>query len=131
MKIICSQSELKNNLSLISRAVPSRPTHPILANVLLVANEDNNQVTLTGFDLSLGMRTSFIAEVEEGGVITLPAKLFNDIVTRLPEGQVVLEYEEDELEENPLVTLNSLSGKFQLRGVKGDEYPELPTVEKQ
>ena len=131
MKIICSQSELKNNLSLISRAVPSRPTHPILANVLLVANEENNQVTLTGFDLSLGMRTSFIAEVEEGGVITLPAKLFNDIVTRLPEGQVVLEYEEDELEENPLVTLNSLSGKFQLRGVKGDEYPELPTVEKQ
>ena len=131
MKIICSQSELKNNLSLVSRAVPSRPTHPILANVLLVANEENNQITLTGFDLSLGMRTTFIAEVEEGGVITLPAKLFNDIVSRLPEGQVALEYEEDELEENPLVTLNSLSGKFQLRGVKGDEYPDLPTVEKQ
>ena len=131
MKIICSQSELKNNLSLVSRAVPSRPTHPILANVLLVANEENNQITLTGFDLSLGMRTTFIAEVEEGGVITLPAKLFNDIVSRLPEGQVILEYQEDELDENPLVTLNSLSGKFQLRGVKGDEYPDLPTVEKQ
>ena len=82
MKIVCSQIDLKNNLALISRAVPSRPTHPILANVLLVADEDKNQITLTGFDLSLGMRSTFSAEVEEGGVITLPAKLFNDIVTQ-------------------------------------------------
>ena len=131
MKIICSQIDLKNNLSLVSRAVPTRPTHPILANVLLLADEEKNQITLTGFDLSLGMRSNFSAEVEEGGVITLPAKLFNDIVTRLPEGQIVLEYEEEELEDNPLISLNSLSGKFQLRGVKADEYPELPTVEKE
>lgn len=131
MKIICSQIDLKNNLSLISRAVPTRPTHPILANVLLVADEEKNQITLTGFDLSLGIRTTFSAEVEEGGIITLPAKLFNDIVTRLPEGQIVLEFEQDESDENPLVTLNSLSGKFQLRGVCADEYPELPTVEKE
>ena len=131
MKIICSQIDLKNNLSLISRAVPSRPTHPILANVLFVADEEKNQITLTGFDLSLGMRTSFSAEVEEGGFITLPAKLLNDIVTRLPEGQIVLEFEQDESEENPLVTLNSLSGKFQLRGISADEYPELPTIEKE
>lgn len=39
MKIVCSQVDLKNNLSLVSRAVPTRPTHPILANVLLVANQ--------------------------------------------------------------------------------------------
>lgn len=130
MKIVCSQIDLNNNLSLIIRAVPSRPTHPILANVLLIADEDKNLVTLTGFDLSLGMRTTFSAEVEEGGVITLPAKLFNDIVTRLPEGQVALDYDEEKLADNPIVTLNSLSGKFQLRGVIADEYPELPIVEK-
>lgn len=130
MKIVCSQVDLKNNLSLVSRAVPSRPTHPILANVLLVADDDKNRVTLTGFDLSLGMRTSFSAEVEEGGTITLPAKLLNDIIARLPEGEVSLSYEEDELDDNPLVAIDALSGKFQLRGVRGDEFPELPTVEK-
>ncbi|WP_017292915.1 DNA polymerase III subunit beta [Geminocystis herdmanii] len=130
MKIVCSQVDLKNNLSLVSRAVPSRPTHPILANVLLVADDDKNRVTLTGFDLSLGMRTSFSAEVEEGGTITLPAKLLNDIIGRLPEGEVSLSYEEDELDDNPLVAIDALSGKFQLRGVRGDEFPELPTVEK-
>lgn len=131
MKIVCSQIDLKNNLSLVSRAVPTRPTHPILANVLLVANQTKNQVTLTGFDLSLGMRSCFCAEVEEEGVITLPAKLLNDIIARLPEGEVTISYEEEEMEENPLVTINSLSGKFQLRGVKGEEYPELPVVERE
>jgi DNA polymerase III subunit beta len=131
VKIVCSQIDLKNNLSLVSRAVPTRPTHPILANILLVADKAKNRVTLTGFDLSLGMRTSFSAEVEEAGMITLPSKFLNDIITRLPEGEVTLSYDEGELEDNPLVAINSLSGKFQLRGVKGDEFPELPTIEKE
>lgn len=77
------------------------------------------------------MRSCFCAEVEEEGVITLPAKLLNDIIARLPEGEVTISYEEEEMEENPLVTINSLSGKFQLRGVKGEEYPELPVVERE
>jgi DNA polymerase-3 subunit beta len=128
VKIICSQVDLKNNLSLVSRAVPTRPTHPILANVLLVADETKNKVTVTGFDLSLGIRSSFPSVVETGGIITLPAKLFNDIVSRLPEGEIIISYENDEVEDNPLVAIESLSGKFQLRGVSGDEYPELPTV---
>ncbi|AFZ46342.1 DNA polymerase III, beta subunit [Cyanobacterium stanieri PCC 7202] len=131
MKIICSQSELKNNLSLVSRAVPGRPTHPILANVLLVADSEKNTVTLTGFDLSLGMRTSFAAEVEQEGNITIPAKLFNDIVTRLPEGEITISFDPDDLDDNPLVAIESMYGKFQLRGVSGEEFPELPTVEKE
>lgn len=129
MKISCSQSDLKTNLSLVSRAVPSRPTHPVLANVLLVADADQNKIRLTGFDLSLGIRSSFPADINEGGSVTLPAKLLNDIVTKLPEGEITLTYDEDELEDNPLVSILSLSGKFQLRGMKGEDFPELPTVE--
>ncbi|MBL1208762.1 DNA polymerase III subunit beta [Geminocystis sp. GBBB08] len=130
MKIVCSQVDLKNNLSLVSRSVPSRPTHPILSNVLLVADKAKNCVTLTGFDLSLGIRSSFSAEVEESGMITLPSKFLNDIISRLPDGEVSLSYDEEDLEDNPLVAIDSLSGKFQLRGVSGDEFPELPTIEK-
>ncbi|NCS83793.1 MAG: DNA polymerase III subunit beta, partial [Cyanobacteria bacterium] len=129
MKIVCSQIDLKNSLSLVSRAVPSRPTHPILGNVLLVAEKGKNQVTLTGFDLTLGMRSSFTAEVEERGTITLPAKLLNDIIGHLPDGEVSFSFDEEELDDNPMVAINSLSGKFQLRGVRGDEYPELPTID--
>ena len=131
MKITCSQSDLKTNLSLVSRAVPSRPTHPILGNVLLVADADKNKINLTAFDLSLGIRTSFPAQINEGGSVTLPAKLFNDIVTRLPSGEITLTYDQDEMEDNPLVTILCLCGKFQLRGMKGEDFPELPTVENQ
>lgn len=130
MKINCSQTDFKTNLSLVSRAVPSRlPSHPILANVLLIADADKNKVDLIGFDLSLGIRTSFPAQVEESGSITLPAKLLNDIVTRLPEVEITLSYEEEELEDNPLVNIISLVGKFQLRGMKSDDFPELPVVD--
>ena len=97
MKLACTQSDLNTNLSLVSRAVPSRPTHPILANVLLQADAEAQQVSLTAFDLELGIRTTFAATVMTSGAITLPAKLLNDIVARLPEGEITLEDEEGEV----------------------------------
>ena len=128
MKVVCSQSDLSTNLSLVSRAVPSRPTHPVLANVLLTADAQTQQISLTAFDLSLGIRTSFPAEVETGGEITLPAKLLNDIVSRLPEGEIALQ---DTSGEPSLgVTLTSASGRYQVRSMGVEEFPELPVIEK-
>ena len=128
MKLVCTQSDLSSNLSLVSRAVPSRPTHPVLANVLLTADAETQQVSLTAFDLSLGIRTSFPGKVLTGGEITLPAKLLNDIVSRLPEGEITLD---DEAGEVPLrAILTSASGRYQVRGMGVEEFPELPVVEK-
>ncbi|HEY9696946.1 MAG TPA: DNA polymerase III subunit beta [Trichocoleus sp.] len=125
MKLICTQSELNTHLSLVNRAVPSRPSQPVLANVLLAANTDTQRVSLTGFDLSLGVQTSFSAEVQEEGTLTLPAKLLSDIVSRLPEGEVILADNGDDA----LVTLTCSSGRYQVRGMGAEEYPELPTVD--
>ena len=97
MKFVCSQSDLSSQLSLVSRAVPSRPTHPILGNVLVKADAGRHQIQLTAFDLSLGIRATFPAQVLESGTLTLPAKLLNDIVSRLPEGEVSLSCEQDAL----------------------------------
>lgn len=131
MKIVCSQSEFNNNLAMVIRIVPSRPTHPILGNVLLVADAEQQKVTLTSFDLSIGISTYFPAEVPVGGKITLPAKLLNDIISKLPEGEITMFYEPDDLEDHPLFTLTSASGLFQIRGMEAEEYPELPVVEAQ
>jgi len=125
MKLICAQNELNAHLSIVSRVIPSRPSHPVLANVLLVADADKQQVRLTGFDLSLGIQTSFSAQIEEEGVLTLPAKLLGDIVSRLPDGEIRLETSS----EDTLVSLTSVSGKYQVRGMGAEEFPELPTVE--
>ncbi|MBD2357958.1 DNA polymerase III subunit beta [Tolypothrix sp. FACHB-123] len=132
MKLVCAQSDLSTNLSLVSRAVPSRPTHPVLANVLLQADAQTNQVSLTAFDLSLGIRTSFNAEVWQGGAIALPAKLLVDITSRLPEGEITLDDEsatETNTGEGLIVTLTPKSGHYQVRAMGAEEFPELPVIE--
>lgn len=125
MKLVCTQSDLSTNMSLVSRAVPSRPTHPVLANVLLQADVEKGRVSLTAFDLSLGIRTSFPAQVETGGAITLPARLLNDIVTRLPQGEITL------LDEGTAfcATITSTSGRYQVHGMGVEDFPELPVLE--
>lgn len=130
MKLVCAQSQLSTNLSLVSRAVPSRPTHPVLANILLHADAETNQVSLTAFDLSLGIRTSFTAEVLDGGAIALPAKLLVDITSRLPEGEITLDDESSETTgETLLVTLKHKNGRYQLCAMGAEEFPELPIIE--
>ncbi|MDJ0902986.1 MAG: DNA polymerase III subunit beta [Xenococcus sp. MO_188.B8] len=132
MKIVCSQSDLKDHLAFVSRAVPSRPEPIVLGNVLLLADEVTQKVTLTGFDGSLGIRSSFHADISANGSITLPAKLFNDIVTRLPEMEVTLSWGEGDGETGNLVALlSSASGKFQLNGMDAEEFPELPIIDNQ
>jgi DNA polymerase III subunit beta len=128
MKLVCTQNNLSTHLSLVSRAISSRPTHPVLANVLLNADVKTQRVSLSAFDLSLGIQTSFAAEVETEGVLTLPAKLLGDIVSRLPEGNLTLESGTEE-PESLLVTLTSASGRYQMRGMGAEEFPELPAVD--
>ena len=126
MKIICSQSDLKNNLAFVSRAVPARPEPLVLGNILLVADETSQKITMTAFDGSLGIRASFQGEVVTGGEIALPAKLFNDIVSRLPEMEITLDCGDEET--NLVATLSAASSKLQINGMDSEEFPELPGV---
>ena len=126
MKVVCSQSELNSALQLVSRAVATRPTHPVLANVLLTADAGSNRLSLTGFDLSLGIQTSLAASVETSGAITLPARLLGEIVSRLSSDSPVTLAVDDSGEQ---VQLTSLSGSYQMRGMSADDYPDLPMVE--
>jgi DNA polymerase III subunit beta len=125
MKFVCTQHDLNVNLALVSRAVSTRPTHPVLANIKLEATTEPDCIQLTGFDLSLGIQSNFSAQVEAEGTLTLPAKLLNDIVAKLPSGEITLD---DEAGEN-LVTITSASGRYQVRGMSAEEFPELPSIE--
>ena len=125
MKFICAQSELNNQLSSVSRAVPSRPSRPVLGNILATADAEAQTMTLVGFDEVLGIESKFDAQVEASGSLTLPAKLLGDIVSRLPEGDITVTVEADEV----TVTLTSSSGRYQVRGLSAEDYPALPTVE--
>jgi len=125
MKLVCNQTDLSTNLSLVGRAVPSRPTHPVLANILLTADAGTQRVSLTGFDLSLGIQTSFPSNIETSGAITLPSKLLTDIVTRLSSDTDITLILEDE----GMVNLMTGSGQYKVRGMDATEFPQLPLVE--
>ena len=126
MKVVCSQSELNAALQLVSRAVATRPTHPVLANVLLTADAGSNRLSLTGFDLNLGIQTSLAANIDSSGAITLPARLLGEIVSRLSSDTPITLVTDDAGDQ---VELTSLSGSYQMRGMPADDYPDLPMVE--
>ncbi len=126
MEIICKQGELNNAIQLVNKAVASRPTHPILSNVLVTADEVTNKISLTGFDLNLGIQTSFDATVSQSGAITIPSKLLSEIVSKLPnESPVSLSVEDS----SDNILLKSDRGSFNLKGIPSDDYPKLPFVE--
>jgi len=126
MEIVCQQNELNIAIQLVNKAVSSRPTHPILSNILFTADEVTNKISLTGFDLNLGIQTSFDANVKKSGAITIPSKILSEIVSKLPnESPVTLKVEEDS--EN--ILLKSDRGSFNLKGIASDDYPKLPFVE--
>jgi DNA polymerase-3 subunit beta len=126
VKLVCSQAELSTSLQLVSRAVAGRPTHPVLANVLLTADAGTGRLSLTGYDLNLGIQTSLPAMVESSGAITLPARLFGEIVSRLSaDSPITLSC----AEEQEQVELTSLSGSYQMRGMAAEDFPDLPLVQ--
>ena len=118
MKLITNTKGLKEALEWTGKAVPARPNHPILANILI------NGLSLTGFDLSIGINAKIEGEIEEEGSITLPSKLFSEIIKKLPNGQITIETDEE-----AIATITSDSGKYQIRGLSAGEYPGLPAVE--
>ncbi|MCM1984785.1 DNA polymerase III subunit beta [Lyngbya confervoides] len=121
MKLVCAQDALSAKLALLSRIVPSNPSHPVLANVLLQAME--GRLGLTVFDLSVGMQVWMSAQVEGEGSLTVPARFLNDIVSRLPNQEVEIETTDSS------VTLACGTGQYQMQGLPADEFPALPNLE--
>ncbi len=126
MEIVCNQNELNNAIQLVSKAVASRPTHPILGNILLTADQGTNKISLTGFDLNLGIQTSFDATVKNSGAITIPSKLLSEIVNKLPTETPVNLVVDENLDN---ILIKSDTGTFNLKGIPSDDYPNLPFVE--
>ena len=82
MRVSCLQENLAKGLSIVSRAVSSRRTLPVLGNILIEARE--NQLRLAATNLEIGISCWIGAKVEDEGAITVPARLLSDFVNSLP-----------------------------------------------
>src|SRR5579859_445652 len=117
MKIIVLSDDLQKKLSFISHAISTRSQLPILLHVLLETKEGKLQLSAT--DLEIGIETTIPATIEEEGGITVPAKLFLELVNSLPSDKVVLQTKETTLE------LSCRRVKSNLAGLSKEEFPTL------
>lgn len=124
MKIICSKSDLVKGVSIVAKAVPSKTTMPILECILIDATTDI--IKFTANDMELGIQTEIKGDIEERGMIAIDAKIFSEIVRKLPENDVTIT-----TDENLQTTIVCEKAKFDISGKPGEEFSYLPAIEKE
>lgn len=124
MKITCKRQDLGKGLATISHAVSTRSTLPVLANLLIVTEDDHLRLSATNLEVAITCRVP--AHIESEGSTTVPAKLLNDFIGALDAGDVEL---------GPLpgeqqgVRVRAGSSEANIRGMDPSEFPAIPTVE--
>lgn len=124
MKIICSKSNLVKGVGIVSKAVPSKTTMPILECILIDASTD--VVKLTANDMELGIETCIEGEIAERGIIALNARIFSEIVRKLPDNDVTIETDSSN---QAFITCEK--AKFNIAAQSGEDFSYLPVIEKE
>ena len=121
LNIICDKTLLSAAIDGVSKAVTLRSTIPVLEGILLKA--EGFQLTLTGYDLEMGIVTTIEANVKEPGEIVLNAKLLSSMVSRMPSGQITIQSAE-----NGKTTIQSGVAQFEIQSMSASDFPELPNT---
>lgn len=124
MKFSCNQQLLTKALNTVSKAVTSRTTIPILKGILLEAGGDGI-LKLAASDLDLSIEKKVSVSVWEEGAVVVSARLFSDIIRKLPSGEVEIE------EENGSVTIRCLSSEFKIVGQSAEEFPNVGQIQEE
>lgn len=122
MLIICSRNDLLKSVGIVLKAVSTRTTMPILEDILLEAG--GASLTLLGNDMEMGIQTSIEAVVREEGTVAVNARMFNEMVRRLPDEDVKMQ-----TDETGRMTIECGRSKFTLSTLSGDDFPRLPEVQ--
>lgn len=111
-------------VSTVSKAVPSKTTMPILECILIDAT--NDIIRLTANDMELGIQTDIEGEIIDRGMIAIDAKIFSEIVRKLPDNEITIE-----TDENLQTVITCEKAKFDIAGKPGEEFSYLPIIEKE
>ncbi|MBQ2475123.1 MAG: DNA polymerase III subunit beta, partial [Ruminococcus sp.] len=122
MKISCLRTDLVSAVSNVSRAVSSKATIPALEGVLIKAY--GSSLNISGYNLEIGITTDVEASVKEEGEVVLSARLFLEIVRKLPEEIVTIE-----TDDRMVTYITCGKADYQIVGMSSVEYPDLPTFQ--
>jgi DNA polymerase-3 subunit beta len=123
MKVICTQENLKRGLGITSRISTGSTTLPVLNNVLIKTDEGGLRLSST--NLEMGVNTWIRCKVDEQGGISVPAKTLVDLINNLPNDNVTLTAENNQL----LIETSNYQTK--IKGLAPDEFPLIPQIEEQ
>ena len=121
MKFTCNTSVLADACNIVQRGVPQKSTIPATEGIFIQAKK--SELTLTGYDLEVGITTVIECKTETEGSIVLNARLFCDILRRLPDVSVTIS-----VDAHCGCKINSGEAEFSLVGIPANDYPELPSV---
>ncbi|ABW17572.1 DNA polymerase III subunit beta [Alkaliphilus oremlandii] len=122
MKFFCNQKALMHSISIVQKAVSSKSTLPIIKGIYLEAYEDH--LRLVGTDMEIGIDHVMEANIIEEGSIVVDARLFSEIIRRLPDYEV-----EVSLQENNQLLIKCAATEFNILSYNASEFPELPEIE--
>lgn len=120
MKLSCLQEHLTRGLGMVSRAVSTRSTLPVLANVLLAT--DNGRLKLSATNLEIVITCWVGAKIDLPGAVTVPARTFADLINALPQDRVVLEL----APETQTLHVACARTEANLKGIDAQEFPLIP-----
>ncbi len=123
MKITCSKNDLLKGVNTVMKAVPSKTTMPILECILVDAS--SGIIKFTANDMELGIETKVEGAILEKGIVALEAKLFSEIIRKLPDSDVTIVSDE---KNNTQITCEK--AKFSIMGKDGEDFSYLPFVER-
>ena len=123
MKLICSKANLLRGVNIVSKAVPTRTTMAILECILIDASA--NEIKLVANDMELGIETRVEGHIVERGIIALDAKIFSEIVRKLPDSDVTIE-----TDPSFKTVISCEKAKFNIVGKSGDDFSYIPYIEK-
>ena len=124
MKLVCSKANLLNGVQTVSKAVPSKTTMSILECILVDAT--NGEIKLTANDMELGIETTIEGQIVEKGIIALDAKMFLEIVRKLPDSDITIE-----TDASFKVVITCEKAKFNIAAQSGEDFSYLPVIEKE
>ncbi len=124
MKIRCSKSNLLNGVQIVSKAVPNKTTMSILECIMVDATK--GCIKLTANDMELGIETIIDGDILEKGMIALDAKIFMEIVRKLPDNDIVIE-----TDSSCNTTITCEKARFNIVGKSGEDFSYLPLIEKE
>ena len=123
LRFSCEKALLQSAVNTTSRAVAAKSSIPALEGILL---EGGDTLTLSGYNMQTGIRTIVDAQVQSPGRIVLSARLFGEMIRKMPDDVIVFA-----ADENLSVHLTCGDASFEILGLSADDYPELPEVDDQ